>query len=65
MEEKLIGQSFYVNFGDTGGVLGFSGRLLDIDGSLWTFQTLEDVILIVNFAWIKTLRPMEKEKDEK
>jgi hypothetical protein len=60
MNEKLIGQMFYLSFGDTGGVLGFSGRLLAIDGPLWTFRTLDDVIMIVNIDWVKSLRPIEE-----
>jgi hypothetical protein len=63
MVDKFIGQCFYVSLAESGaGLLGFSGQLLSIDGDFWTFQTFNDTILVVNSAWIKSLRPVEKEK---
>ncbi|MFA6619668.1 MAG: hypothetical protein WCS90_00860 [Bacilli bacterium] len=57
--EKFLGQSFYVNLAETQtGLLGFNGKLLAIDGDFWTFRTLEDVTLIVNVKYIKSLRPI-------
>ena len=62
MHDKLIGQSFHVDISNNSGMVGFSGTLVSIDGDIWVFKVFDKDTVLVNFAWIRTLRPYTPEE---